>query len=114
MIALGALIYRLWFGPLRGRPTIISKINTAAQLLYLTAVMLGAASSFPPYGVRRALALVVLATTIVSGFNYVQAFTRRAWSSVEAHESENRRREAERARTRGDGAQGGNDAKRTA
>ena len=82
MIALGALIYRVWFGPVRGRPTIISKINTAAQLLYLAAVMLGAAIGFPPYGVRRALALTVFATIVLSGLNYVQAFTRRAWATV--------------------------------
>jgi cardiolipin synthase (CMP-forming) len=82
MIALGALVYRVWFGPLRGRPTIISKINTAAQLLYLMAVMSGAAISFPPQGVLRALALIVFATTALSGLNYVQAFTRRAWGLV--------------------------------
>jgi cardiolipin synthase len=82
LIAMGALVYRLWFGPLRGRPTIISKINTAAQLLYLTAVMLGAAAAFPPHGVLRALALTVLATTTLSGLNYVLAFTRRAWVAV--------------------------------
>ncbi len=82
MIALGALVYRVWFGPLHGRPTIISKINTAAQLLYLMAVMLGAAIGFPPHDVRRALALTVFATTVVSGLNYVQAFTRRAWVAV--------------------------------
>ena len=80
MIALGALIYRLWFGPLHGRPTWISKVNTATQLLYLAAVMLGAALRFPPAGVLRALALVVLATTAVSGLNYLANFTRRAWS----------------------------------
>jgi len=84
MIALGALIFRLWFGPLRGRPTIISKVNTAAQLLYLMAAMLGAAAGFPPRGVLRALALTVVATTSLSGLNYLQAFTRRAWSSVPA------------------------------
>jgi cardiolipin synthase len=80
MIALGALIYRACFGPIRGRPTIISKINTAAQLLYLAAAMLGAAIAFPPYGVRRALALTVVATTVLSGAHYIQAFTRRAWA----------------------------------
>jgi cardiolipin synthase len=82
MIALGALVYRLWFGSLRGRPTIISKINTAAQLLYLAAVMLGAAAGFPPIYVLRALALVVVATTAISGLDYAQAFTRRAWSAA--------------------------------
>ncbi len=79
MIALGALIYRLWFGPLRGRPTLISKVNTGTQLLYLAAVMLGAAFLFPPTGVLRALALIVLLTTALSGLDYVATFTRRAW-----------------------------------
>lgn len=87
MIALGALVFRLWFGALRGRPTIISKINTAAQLLYLMAVMLGAAVAFPPHEVLRALALTVLTTTALSGLDYVQAFTRRAWVAVAAGES---------------------------
>src|SRR6185312_13834698 len=95
MIALGAVVYRLWFGPVRGRPTIISKINTAAQLLYLAAVMLGAAIALPPHGVRRALALAVFATTVLSGLNYIQVFTRRAWAAVVARESDRRlRREA--------------------
>jgi len=93
MIALGALVYRAWFGPVRGRPTIISKINTAAQLLYLAAVMLGAAVAFPPHDVRRALALIVFATTVLSGLNYVQAFTRRAWATVLERESDLIRRE---------------------
>jgi cardiolipin synthase (CMP-forming) len=84
MIALGALVYRLWFGPLRGRPTIISKINTGAQLLYLMAVMLGAAVAFPPRDILRALALTVVATTALSGLHYVQVFTRRAWTAVAA------------------------------
>jgi cardiolipin synthase len=88
MIALGALVYRIWFGPLHGRPTIISKINTAAQLLYLMAVMLGAAVAFPPLYVLRALALTVFATTVLSGLNYVQVFTRRAWATVIAGESD--------------------------
>ncbi|HVC30320.1 MAG TPA: CDP-alcohol phosphatidyltransferase family protein [Steroidobacteraceae bacterium] len=83
MIALGALVFRLWFGPLRGRPTVISKINTAAQLLYLMAVMLGAAIAFPPPYVLRALALIVFTTIVLSGVNYVQAFTRRAWASAD-------------------------------
>ena len=39
MIGLGALAFQLWFGPLRGRPTIISKINTLMQLSYLLGVM---------------------------------------------------------------------------
>ena len=40
LIGLGAFTYRLCFGPLHGRPTRISKINTAAQLICLMLVML--------------------------------------------------------------------------
>ena len=114
LIALGALVYRVWFGPLRGRPTIISKINTAAQLLYLMAVMLGAAVAFPPRGVLRALALTVLTTTALSGVNYVEAFTRRAWVAVAESESDWRQREIETGRRDRDAKQRGRDAKRPA
>ncbi len=81
MIGLGALVFRLWFGPLHGRPTVISKINTAAQLLYLASVMLGAATGFPPREVLDALALLTFVTILLSGYHYMATFTRRAWSS---------------------------------
>src|SRR5580765_8521838 len=47
LIGAGALIFRLWFGPLRGRPTVISKVNTAAQLVYVMLVLLNAAAGVP-------------------------------------------------------------------
>jgi cardiolipin synthase (CMP-forming) len=91
MIALGALVFRLWFGPLHGRPTLISKINTGAQLLYLMAVMFTAARTnalgFLPGQVldaleeiRDALGIVTFVTIVLSGAHYVATFTRRAWS----------------------------------
>jgi cardiolipin synthase len=85
VIAAGALIYRLWFGPIRGRPTLISKINTGAQIVYLLAVILASASGLPPREVLEALAVVMLATTVVSGFDYVTRFMRRAFTVLAAH-----------------------------
>jgi len=79
MIGLGALIYRLWFGPLKGRPTVASKINTGAQLLYVMLMLLHAATGLPPREVLDACALITLATTLISGWHYLGAFTRRAW-----------------------------------
>lgn len=79
MIGLGALIYRLWFGPLQGRPTLVSKINTGAQLIYVGLVLLEAATGRPPRAVLDACALVPCATTIISGWHYLSLFTRRAW-----------------------------------
>lgn len=80
LIGLGAIVFRLWFGPLRGRPRIVSKINTGLQLLYLVSVMLNAALLFPPREVLDALAIVVLISTILSGVDYLTIFTRRALS----------------------------------
>ncbi len=80
LIGLGALVFRLWFGPLRGRPARISKINTGAQLLYLMGVMFGAATGFPPREILDALAVLTLATIVLSGYHYMATFTRRIWS----------------------------------
>lgn len=80
MIGLGALVYRLWFGPLRGRPTILSKFNTALQLLYVTLVMLDAATGVPPHELLEAAAALTLASTVLSGLHYVASFTRRVWT----------------------------------
>jgi cardiolipin synthase (CMP-forming) len=81
MIGLGALVFRMWFGPLHGRPSVISKINTAAQLLYLATVMLSDAAGFPPREVPDALALLTFVTILLSGYHYMATFTRRAWSA---------------------------------
>ncbi|HUJ53848.1 MAG TPA: CDP-alcohol phosphatidyltransferase family protein [Steroidobacteraceae bacterium] len=80
MIGLGALIYRLWFGPLHGRPTVLSKVNTGAQLIFMMLVLLHAAFGLPPPALLGAGSLLVLATTVSSGVHYVLTFTRRAWT----------------------------------
>ncbi len=79
MIGLGALIFRLWFGPLKGRPTIISKINTLLQLGYLLGVMVQQAFGLLPHEILDALAVITFVTIIASGCDYLYAFTRRAW-----------------------------------
>ena len=79
MIGLGALIFRLWFGPLHGRPTLISKINTAAQLVYVVLVLLNAALGLLPREILDACALLTFVTTVLSGVHYLLIFTRRAW-----------------------------------
>lgn len=78
MIGLGAVIYRFWFGPLHGRPTLVSKINTGMQLAVAIAAILGGAAELPTPEMVTALAIVTLVTTIVSVADYLSAFTRRA------------------------------------
>lgn len=76
----GALIFWLWFGPLHGRPTLLSKVNTALQILYLVAAILFAARGLPPREVLAALAIITLLSTLASGVDYVARFVGRAWS----------------------------------
>lgn len=78
MIGLGAVVFRLAWGPLRGRPLWISKLNTLLQLLYLLAVIMRAAYGVPAASVPDALAVLTLLSIIASGSAYVGQFTRRA------------------------------------
>jgi cardiolipin synthase (CMP-forming) len=78
LILLGALAFRIGWGPLYGRPMISSKVNTLLQLLYVLAVVAHAGYGLPPPGLLDGLAWLTLATVLISGFAYVREFTRRA------------------------------------
>jgi cardiolipin synthase len=81
MIGLGALLYRVIFGPIRGKPTVLSKINTGLQLAVVLGAILNAAILFPPHEVIEALVVAALVTTIISGVDYMIAFARRAMAA---------------------------------
>ena len=81
MIVLGALVLRLWTGPLRSHPSVISKINTLLQLAYLLGVITHAAGFGPPQGFLMTLAVVTVVTTLLSGVNYATEFVRTAWGA---------------------------------
>ncbi|MFO1399922.1 MAG: CDP-alcohol phosphatidyltransferase family protein [Steroidobacteraceae bacterium] len=78
LIGIGALAYRAGWGPLRGRPTYASKVNTLLQVVYVMLVVVRAEWGLPPAGVLDALAWLTLATILLSGAGYVRQFTQRA------------------------------------
>ena len=78
VIGVGAGIYKWLFGPLEGRPTIPSKINTLVQLLFVIAVVWNAAFHDLPGWVIQGLGAGVLVTTLISGVDYVLTYTRKA------------------------------------
>jgi cardiolipin synthase len=86
VIGLGAWIYRVAFGPLNGRPTAVSKLNTGVQLLYVLAVVSTAGfDRLPPVPTLvLLLGAAVLVTTSVSGIDYVITYTRRARMAARA------------------------------
>jgi cardiolipin synthase len=80
MIALGALTYLAWLGPLEGHPTFASKLNTLVQMAYLFGTLLYYAIGFPPVPLLLLAVWVTLATSVLSGLGYVFEYTRRAAS----------------------------------
>lgn len=78
MIALGALIYTLSFGPLHGRALWSSKLNTLMQVLYVIGVVAHAAFGLPTARVLQFLGIAMLLTVLVSGYVYAAVFMRRA------------------------------------
>jgi cardiolipin synthase len=78
MIGIGAVVYKLGFGPLHGRPLLSSKLNTLMQLVYVLLVVVHAATREPPASVLQALAVATLLTVLYSGASYVRVFGARA------------------------------------
>lgn len=85
VIVAGAVAWQVLVAPVKGVPSIISKLNTGFQLLFVVAVLTNAAWGWPP-----AVSLVVLGaacvfSAIVSGMNYVLTWSAMA---VEHHRSQ--------------------------
>jgi cardiolipin synthase len=78
VIVFGGLTYRALFGPLEGRPTLRSKLNTCCQIGFCLAVVSRAAYDWPPESAITTLGALVFVTTAVSGIEYVLIYARRA------------------------------------
>jgi len=77
MIALGAIAYRIGWGPFRQRPILASKVNTVVQIGYVLAVVVHAAYGMPPRGVIDALGILTVVTVLISGYGYVRETAQR-------------------------------------
>jgi cardiolipin synthase len=87
VIVFGAITYKLLFGPVNGNPTIASKINTLAQIVYCLAVVAAAAYEWPPQWAVITLGASVLFSTCVSGIDYTLIYVRRAQAVVRERSS---------------------------
>jgi cardiolipin synthase len=78
IIVSGAIAYNLLVGPLQPEPSRVSKLNTATQLLFVVTVMGHEVLPGVPAGAVIALGAGVMVTSVVSGFDYVIRWARRA------------------------------------
>jgi cardiolipin synthase len=84
VIVLGAVSYRVLLGPVRARPSHISKLNTLIQILFVLAVIGTQRWAWPPSWVLVCLGALVLVTTIISGIDYVLVYGRQAVREAKA------------------------------
>jgi cardiolipin synthase len=79
VITAGAITYRVIYGPLvDAAPTLVSKLNTLVQIIYVLGVMSAALIAWPGVQLLNSWAWVVALTTLVSGVDYVVTYSRRA------------------------------------
>ena len=71
-IGLGALGYRLWVGPYRPAPSLLSKLNTACLLLLLAAVLAQPTPLPVPPALVVALIPLTAVTLTASGLGYLR------------------------------------------
>jgi cardiolipin synthase len=83
IIVLGAIAYRVRFGPLAARPSVISKVNTLCQAAYILAVIGREQFAVPPAWVVVALGALTFVTIVISGMDYVLRYGQAALQ--EAH-----------------------------
>ncbi len=74
----GAIAYRYLYGYPNGRPTLVSKLNTLCQIIYLLLVVGAAAFQRSAEPASTVLGALVFVTTVVSGLDYVITYSRKA------------------------------------
>lgn len=78
VITSGAIAYNALYGFPRGKPTIVSKLNTLCQILFLLLVITSHAVAGIPKAAVNVLGAVVFVVAVVSGIDYVISYTRKA------------------------------------
>lgn len=85
IIVVGATVYHFWIARLEADPTLLSKINTLAQIVLVLAVVFNQAADIALHPITNALIYVVACTTLLSGAWYVVSWSRRAWRAVHSN-----------------------------
>lgn len=78
VISFGAIAYKTLIGDPQGHPTLVSKLNTLCQVVYLLLVVAAHATGYVPLWMLTATGALVFVTTVVSGIDYVITYARKA------------------------------------
>ena len=84
IIVLGAISYRLLLGPVRARPTFISKLNTLCQIAFVLLMIARLQFAWPSAALLIGLGAAVFTTVVISGIDYVLVYGRMAAGGFKA------------------------------
>jgi cardiolipin synthase len=87
IIVLGAIAYRLCFGPVAARPSVVSKLNTLSQALYILSVIGREQFLVPPEWLVLALGALTFVTIVISGLDYVLRYGQAALHEARSRNS---------------------------
>ena len=79
VIVTGAIVYNMRIEKLEAAPSVVSKLNTLAQILLVLAVIYSQAVEPLPHFWMNVLIFGVLVSTLWSGLDYVWTWGRKAW-----------------------------------
>ena len=85
IIVTGTLLYRKFVGEAKLRPLFISKLNTTVQIVLVLIVMLSQIINIHSL-IIDSLIWLVTATTLLSGYAYINEWGRRAWRILKGKE----------------------------
>lgn len=85
IIVSGTFLYRHFIGEAKLKPLFISKLNTVFQILLVLVVMFSQVTYLNVLIVNSVLWLVVI-TTVMSGYAYVNEWGKRAWNILKGNE----------------------------
>jgi cardiolipin synthase len=74
----GATIYNFLIRPIEGEPTIVSKLNTAFEMLFVLFVLSRGGYGWPDSNTITFVGAAVLVTVVISGTDYVWSWSQRA------------------------------------
>jgi cardiolipin synthase len=77
IIASGVLFYSFVIEPFEGEPTLISKINTFLELLFVLMVLSASAFMWPNQLTITVIGSAVFVTVVISGIDYIISWLRR-------------------------------------
>jgi len=78
VITAGAIMYNWLYGYPNGQPTLVSKLNTLCQLVFLLLIVAAHAVGRIPEKTLLVLGALVFVTTVVSGLDYVITYSHKA------------------------------------